>query len=57
MSPAFVNRFDEIVIEKQLEKLNDNDLGELISNIYFNSFDRIPKKEIRIEENNIQREE
>ena len=43
MSPAFVNRFDVIVLENQLEKLNDEQLSELIANIFI-SFDRIPKK-------------
>ena len=43
MSPAFVNRFDVIVLENQLEKLNDEQLRELIANIFI-SFDRIPKK-------------
>ena len=43
MSPAFVNRFDVIVLENQLDKLNDTQLGELISNIFI-SFERIPQK-------------
>ena len=43
MSPAFVNRFDVIVLENQLEKLSDNQLSDFITNIYV-SFDRIPEK-------------
>ena len=43
MSPAFVNRFDVIVLENQLEKVNDTQLGELISNLFV-SFERIPQK-------------
>ena len=43
MSPAFVNRFDVIVLENQLEKLNDTQLGELISNLFI-SLERIPQK-------------
>ena len=43
MSPAFVNRFDVIVLENQLEDLEDTQLGELISNLFI-SFDRIPQK-------------
>ena len=49
MSPAFVNRFDVIVLENQLENLNDNELEKLISNIFV-SFDRIPEKKIKNEE-------
>ena len=47
MSPAFVNRFDVIVLENQLENLNDNQFADLISNIYI-SFDRIPEKKRKI---------
>jgi len=43
MSPAFVNRFDVIVLENQLEKLNEVQLCELISNLSI-SFERIPQK-------------
>jgi len=31
MSPAFINRFDVIVLEDQLEEIKDNDLLELIA--------------------------
>ena len=47
MSPAFVNRFDIIFLENQLESLNNNQLAELISNLFI-SFDRIPLKKKRI---------
>jgi len=43
MSPAFVNRFDVIVLENQLEDLKDDQLKKLISNLFI-SFDRIPQK-------------
>ena len=43
MSPAFGNRFDVIVLENQLYKLNDTQLAELISNIFI-SFERIPQR-------------
>ena len=47
MSPAFVNRFDVVVLENQLRNLNGYQYSKLISNI-FNSFERIPtrKKEL-----------
>ena len=44
MSPAFVNRFDVIVLENQLEKLTDIQFSELIANLFI-SFERIPKKQ------------
>ena len=47
MSPAFVNRFDVIVLENQLENITNTQLGQLISNIFI-SFDRIPKKKKKI---------
>lgn len=50
MSPAFVNRFDVISLENQLEGLGDEDLGKLISNIFI-SFDRIPQNATDIEQN------
>ena len=50
MSPAFVNRFDVIVLENQLENLNDTQLGELISNLFI-SFERIPQKIRKINTN------
>ena len=43
MSPAFINRFDVIVLENQIENINENNLLNLISYLYI-SFDRIPKK-------------
>ena len=43
MSPSFVNRFDVIVLENQIEKLNDAQFSELISNLFI-SFERIPEK-------------
>jgi len=42
MSPAFVNRFDVVVLENQLENLNDTQYSKLIANI-FNLFEHIPK--------------
>jgi hypothetical protein len=47
MSPAFVNRFDVIVLENQIENLGDSQLGELISNL-FTAFERIPQKKEKI---------
>ena len=47
MSPAFVNRFDVIILENQLDQLKDNQIEELISNIII-SFDRIPQKKNKI---------
>ena len=47
MSPAFVNRFDVIVLENQLENLSDNQLSDFITNIYV-SFDRIPEKKKKL---------
>jgi len=44
MSPTFLNRFNVIVLENQLEKLNDYQLSELISN-FFISFAIIPQKQ------------
>ena len=43
MSPAFVNRFDVVVLENQLENLNNTQYSKLIANI-FNLFEHIPKK-------------
>ena len=43
MSPAFINRFDVIVLENQIENINEDNLLNLISYLYI-SFDRIPKK-------------
>ena len=45
MSPAFVNRFDVIVLENQLDNLNDKQYSELISYL-FNAFDRYKKSKI-----------
>jgi hypothetical protein len=39
-----------ISLENQLEGLGDEDLGKLISNIFF-SFDRIPQNAIDVEQN------
>ena len=50
MSPAFVNRFDVIVLENQLENLDDSQLGELISNL-FTAFERIPQKKKKLSSN------
>jgi len=47
MSPYFVNRFDVIVLENQIENINDNELEKLISNIFV-SFDRIPEKKLKM---------
>ena len=43
MSPSFVNRFDVIVLENQLEKLSDIQFKNLIANIYL-SYGRMPEK-------------
>ena len=50
MSPAFVNRFDIIVLENKLQKLNDEQYNELLCNMFI-SFDRIPHKKNRINAN------
>ena len=47
MSPAFVNRFDSIVLENQLENLNETQYNELLSNMFI-SFDRIPQRKNKI---------
>ena len=47
MSPAFVNRFDVIVLENQLEQLNDFQIKELISHMII-FFERIPQKKTKI---------
>ena len=49
MSPAFVNRFDVVILENQLENLNNYNYNKLISNIFIN-LDRIPKKQKKKEE-------
>ena len=49
MSPAFVNRFDVIVLENQLENISDENLNELIT-YFMLSFERIPKKKIAIKD-------
>ena len=38
MSPAFVNRFDFIVLEDQIESLNEEDKKELIKFLLINSY-------------------
>ena len=43
MSPAFINRFDVIVLYNQIEKYKWKKLLNLISFLYI-SFDRIPKR-------------
>ena len=48
MSPAFVNRFDVIVLENQMENLNDNNLSELIANMFI-SFTRIPQNKKKVD--------
>ena len=46
MSPAFVNRFDFIVLEDQIESLNEEDKKELIKFLLINSY-----KENKIKDN------
>ena len=41
MSPAFVNRFDLIVLENQMENLTDENLSKLIANMFI-LFTKIP---------------
>lgn len=41
MSPAFVNRFDVIVLEEQLSRLSDEDLKQLINILFQNSVEKI----------------
>ena len=50
MSPAFINRFDVIVLENQIEKICHNDFLNLISYLFI-SFDKIPKKNKIFEKN------
>ena len=38
MSPAFVNRFDVIVLEDQLESINEDEKKELIKFLLINSY-------------------
>ena len=55
MSPAFVNRFDVIVLENQLENLSDSQMKDFITNIYV-GFGRMPqnkKKTNLIEQRNL----
>ena len=51
MSPAFVNRFDVIVLENQLEDITDENLAELIAYLML-SFERIPKKKVETKAKN-----
>ena len=48
MSPAFVNRFDVVVLENQLENLNYNQYQKLISNIFI-SIENMPKRQKKID--------
>ena len=59
MSPAFVNRFDVIVLENQIESLNEEKKKELIKFLLINSYQEnkikeiIKKEEKEIEKNEI----
>ena len=48
MSPAFVNRFDVVVLENQLQRMNNKQYSELISNIFI-SLDKLPEKQKKID--------
>ena len=43
LSPSFINRFDIILLENQIEEINDYQLERLISNLFV-SYDRIPER-------------
>ena len=46
MSPTFVNRFDVIVLEDQIESLNEEDKKELIKFLLINSYKENKIKDI-----------
>ena len=46
ISTSFVNRFDVVALNNQLENLNDIQIGELIANLFI-SFDRILYKKVK----------
>ena len=58
MSPAFVNRFDVIVLEDQIESLNEEDKKELIKFLLINSYKENKIKDIikKQEKNEINKE-
>ena len=64
MSPAFVNRFDVIVLENQIESLNEEEKKELIKFLLINSYQenkikaiiQKQEKEIEKEKNEINQE-
>ena len=57
MSPAFVNRFDVIVLEDQMENLADNEKKELITFLLINSYKENKIKSIIEKQQEIQQKE
>ena len=57
MSPAFVNRFDVIVLEDQIESLNEEDKKELIKFLLINSYKENRIKAIIKKQENLELEE
>ena len=57
MSPAFVNRFDVIVLEDQIESLNEEDKKELIKFLLINSYKENKIKDIIKKQENLELEE
>ena len=57
MSPAFVNRFDFIVLEDQIESLNEEDKKELIKFLLINSYKENKIKDIIKKQENLELEE
>ena len=57
MSPAFVNRFDFIVLEDQIESLNEEDKKELIKFLLINSYKENKIKAIIKKQENLELEE
>ena len=57
MSPAFVNRFDFIILEDQIESLNEEDKKELIKFLLINSYKENKIKDIIKKQENLELEE
>ena len=57
MSPTFLNRFDVIVLEDQIESLNEEDKKELIKFLLINSYKEHKIKDIIKKQENLELEE
>ena len=57
ISPAFINRFDVIVLEDQIESLNEEDKKELIKFLLINSYKENRIKAIIKKQENLELEE